>query len=217
MMPETDMAHGTASPPSWTGIMRRAREHDSARVQMHGRARASGSRALQFVAAHVRVPALLPEYLKGLLGSVIGFWLLAWPLAAFADVSRLSTYAVLGLVFSLQATHHKYRLARDPGYKVRRCNCAGTRRDGTEVVLRSSASAIGGVPLSLLGVAANAAIMVLLIAGHAGAALVLGAVGLVVSVYLAFVMITRVRALCATCMNIAALNILLVVQLMRGQ
>jgi uncharacterized membrane protein len=215
MMPETDMPPLAASAEWWAGIMRRVRERDTARLLMDGRARQSGSRALHFLAARVRVPELLPEYLKGLLGSVIGFWLLAWPLVAFADVSRLSTYAVLGLVFSLQATHHKYRLARDPAYKVRKCNCAGTTRDGTEAVLTSPASAIGGVPLSLLGVASNVAILALVTAGQMGAALLVGTGGLVFSLYLAFVMITRVRALCATCLNIAALNVLLVVQLLR--
>jgi uncharacterized membrane protein len=195
------------------GIMRRARERDTERVLLYDRTRRATMQTWLIARARSPFPALLPEYLKVLMGNVLGFWLLAWPVSAVLDVSRLYIYAVLGLVFSLQATHTKYRLAKDPEYKVRRCNCGGARKDATETVLQSSASTIAGIPTSLLGVAIYGALLALTYSGLTGTAHVLAAVGLLVSVYLAFVMIAKLGALCSTCINIAALNVLIVWQL----
>jgi uncharacterized membrane protein len=193
--------------------MRRVRERDTERVLLYGRTRRATMRTWLAARARSPFPTLLPEYFKVLMGSVLGFWLLAWPVSGVFDVSRLYTYAVLGLVFSMQATHTKYRLAKDPEYKVRRCNCGGTRKDATETVLQSDASTIVGIPTSLLGVAIYGALLAVIHSGHTGTAQVLAAVGLLVSVYLAFVMIVKLGALCSTCINIAALNVLIVWQL----
>lgn len=195
--------------------MRRARERDTERLLLYDRARQATVQT--WLAARARSPfqALLPEYLKVLAGNILGFWLLAWPVAGIFDVSRLYTYAVLGLVFSLQATHYKYQLAKDPGYKVRRCNCGGARKDGTETVLQSRASTVVGIPTSLLGVAIYGVLLVVIYSGRMGTAQALAIVGLLVSAYLAFVMIVRLGALCSTCINIAALNVLIAWQLVR--
>ena len=195
--------------------MRRARERDTERLLLHGRTRQAAVQAWLAARARSPFPALLPEYLKVLMGSTLGFWLLAWPVLGIFNVPRLYTYAVLALVFSLQATYHKYRLARNAEYKVRRCNCGGARKDGTETVLRSNASTIVGIPMSLLGVATYGAVLAALHAGSVGTAQVLAALGLLVSAYLAFVMIVRLGALCSTCINIAALNVLIVWQLVQ--
>jgi uncharacterized membrane protein len=195
--------------------MRRARERDTERVLLYDRTRQATLATWLAARARSPFPALLPEYLKVLAGNILGFWLLAWPVVGIFDVPRLYTYAVLGLVFSLQASHHKYRLAQDPTYKVRRCNCGGARKDATEVVLQSSASTIAGIPTSLLGAAIYGALLALIHAGYMGTAQVIAAAGLVVSAYLAFIMIARLGALCSTCINIAALNVLIVWQLAR--
>jgi uncharacterized membrane protein len=207
-MPDTMSGSGRLS-----DIMRRARERDTERVLLYGRTRRSTMQTWLVARARSPFPTLLPEYLKVLMGSVLGFWLLAWPVYGVFDVSRLYIYAVLGLVFSLQATHTRYRLAKDPEYRVRRCNCGGARKDATETVLRSSASTIVGIPTSLLGVALHGGLLALIYSGLTGTAQVLAAAGLLVSVYLAFVMIVKLGALCSTCINIAALNVLIVWQL----
>ncbi|HUF67214.1 MAG TPA: vitamin K epoxide reductase family protein, partial [Longimicrobiales bacterium] len=190
-------------------IMRRARERDTERVLLYDRTRRATLQTWLIARARSPFPTLLPEYLKVLIGSVLGFWILAWPVSGVFDVSRLYTYTVLGLVFSLQATHTKYRLAKDPDYKVRRCNCGGARKDATETVLQSSASTIVGIPTSLLGVALHGALLAVIYSGLTGTAQILAAVGLLVSVYLAYVMIVKLGALCSTCINIAALNVLI--------
>jgi len=209
-MPDT-----VSHPGWWSEIRRRARERDIERQVLYNRTRKATVRSYLAARARGRFPVLLPEYLKVLLGSMIGFWLLAWPLSYFFDAQRLYTYAVLGLVFSLQATYYKYQLARNPEYKVRRCNCGGARKDGTEAVLKSSASAIVGIPNSLLGAAIYSVLLVLIYSGYMGTAQLVAAAGVLVSAYLAFVMIVRVGALCSTCISIAALNVLIVWQLLR--
>jgi uncharacterized membrane protein len=195
--------------------MRRARERDTERVLLYDRTRQATVAAWLSARARSPFPTLLPEYVKVLVGSVLGFWLLAWPLAGFFDVPRVYTYAVLGLVFSLQATHTRYRLAKDPEYKVRRCNCGGARRDATEVVLQSSASTVAGIPTSLVGAAIYAVLLAVIYSGYVGAAQAIAGAGLLVSAWLAFIMIVRLNALCSTCINIAALNVLIVWQLTR--
>ena len=209
-MPETMSGSGW-----WSDIMRRARERDTERLVLYDRTRRATVETWREVRARNPFPALLPEYLKVLIGSILGFWLLAWPVAEFFDVPRLYTYALLGLVFSLQATHYKYQLAKDPEYKVRRCNCGGARKDGTETVLKSGASTIAGIPNSLLGAALFGVLLVSIYSGYTGTAQLVAAAGVLVSAYLAFVMIVRVGALCSTCINIAALNVLILWQLVR--
>jgi uncharacterized membrane protein len=202
-------------PGWWSEIRRRARDRDSERQVLYNRTR--NATVQTYLAARARgwFPALLPEYLKVLIGSMIGFWLLAWPLSRFFNAQRLYTYAVLGLVFSLHATYYKYQLARNPDYTVRRCNCGGARKDGTETVLKSSASTIVGIPNSLLGAAIYGILLSLIFTGYIGTAQLVAAASALVSAYLAFVMIMRIGALCSICINIAALNVLIVWQLLR--
>jgi uncharacterized membrane protein len=82
-------------------------------------------------------------------------------------------------------------------------------------VLKSSASAIVGIPNSLLGAAIYSVLLVLIYSGYMGTAQLVAAAGVLVSASLAFVMIVRIGALCSTCINIAALNVLIVWQLLR--
>lgn len=118
-------------------------------------------------------------------------------------------YAALGLVFSLQVTHHAYRLAKDPAYTVRRCNCGGSRQDDTKAVLTSRAGTIAGLPVSWLGAAVYAALLITASSGQVGAERALAVTGVLASAYLAFVMVARIGALCTTCINVAALNVLI--------
>jgi uncharacterized membrane protein len=209
-MPDT-----VSRPGWWSDIQRRARERDVEREMLYNRTRKATVQTFLAARASGWFPALLPEYLKVLLGSMIGFWLLAWPLSHFFDAQRVYTYAVLALLFSLQATYYKYQLARNPEYAVRRCNCGGTRKDGTEAVLKSRASAILGIPTSLLGAALYGVLLVSIYSGNMSAAQLVSAIGVLVSAYLAFVMIVRLSALCSTCINIAALNVMILWQLLR--
>ena len=199
---------------TWSDIRRRARERNIERELLFNDTRKSMILAYLSARSRDRFPALLPEFLKVIAGSMIGFWLIAVALSFLFSATPVYTYAVLGLVFSLQATYYKRQLATNPEFKVKRCNCAGARRDGTESVLTSSASTILGVPNSLLGSVLYAVLLFLLYRSDAGAALLVTIAAALVSGYLAYVMVARIKALCSTCINIAALNALILWSLM---
>lgn len=208
-MPETMTAASW-----WHEIRRRTRERDMQRLVWQNRTRKATLAAYLGARARARVPALLPEFVKAMLGAALGFWLLAGALAWLFDARPLYTYVVLAIVFALQATYYKRQLARDPEFRVRRCHCAGARRDNTETVLKSSASTILGVPNSVWAVALYSALLVLLHGGYARAALLVAGVAVLASGYFGYVMIARVKGLCSTCVNIAGLNCLILWQLL---
>jgi uncharacterized membrane protein len=156
----------------------------------------------------------LADYLRTLAGAVIAFWILS-ALVALFHVRPVYTLAAFGLFYSLQATYYRFRLSVDAGYRIPDCGCAGRAADGSEIVLRSRESALIGVPNSVLGAVLYPALALLTRAGHTGSALLLAFLALAASAYLARVMITRIGALCFICVNVAALNLLLVWQLVR--
>jgi uncharacterized membrane protein len=162
-----------------------------------------------------RLPAVLPEFLKMLLGSLLGFAILAELLRYFADVNPLYVLPVLGLLYSMQASFYKYKLAVDPAYEVPKCGCAGAPNDKTEVVLRSRESSILGVPNSVLATALFGALLLLAYLGRDFAGTQLAIVAVLGSAYLGYVMVVRLASLCPTCVNIAALNVLILVQFVR--
>jgi uncharacterized membrane protein len=190
-------------------IRRRVRAHDVEREMWYNRTRKGTVAAYLAARASGRVPALLPEFLKMLLGSMIGFWLIAAALSFFFGAQPIYTYAVLGLVFSLQATYYKYQLARNPDFRIRSCNCGGAAKDGTETVLKSSASTIVGIPNSVFGIVLYGVLIALLYQRNPGAALLAAGGAALLSAYLAYSMIVRIKGLCSTCINIAALNALI--------
>jgi uncharacterized membrane protein len=125
----------------------------------------------------------------------------------------LYSLAVFGLVYSLQATYYKYRLSTDPDYKVPKCRCAGSRNDNTEVVLQSRESATLGIPKSVFGAVLYSALFVMVYAQDTEAALSLAIIAVLMSVYLSYVMVIRVKSLCMNCINVASLNALILWQL----
>ena len=203
----------TVTPGWWSEIRRRARERDVERLVWYNGTRKATLAAWMRARASGRFPELLPEYIKVLLGAMLGFWLIALALSYFFGAQKVYTYAVLAIVFSLQASYYKRQLAKNPDFKVRRCNCGGARKDSTEQVLKSSASTIMGIPNSTLAALLYGLLLVMIYTGHARIALFASAIAVLVSGYLAYVMITRVRGLCSTCINIAALNCLILWQL----
>jgi uncharacterized membrane protein len=190
----------------WQAISRRVRERDTDRQLLYNRLRKASRSGRRF-------PALLPEFLQVLLGTVLAFWIIASLLSYFFHAQALYTYAALGLIYSLRATYHKYRLSVDPNYTIRRCKCGGVTNDRTETVLKSAQSAVLGVPNSVLGAAFYCALLFLAYAGYTVPALVLAVLAVAASIQLAHVMVWRIGALCTNCINISALNLLILWQL----
>lgn len=185
-------------------LSRRVREQELQRQIRYNRVRK---------AVRNHAPAPLPDYLRMLFGSVVGLGIGTWLLQRFAGLEPRYVLPAIGFVYSAQAASYKLKLARDPDFKVPNCGCAGAANDRTEAVLLSKQSTILGVPNVVLGIGLYAAVVVLIDQHHVPAAATLAIVGLLASAYLAHVMIVRIGGLCSTCVNIAAVNVLLVAHL----
>jgi uncharacterized membrane protein len=213
----TDMAHSQQA-GTIGALSRRVREREMLRQLRYNGARKAAIRGRSAVRNYLaaRTPALAREFLGTLLGALVGFLVIAELLAHVAGVSEIYTFSAFGLVYSLQSTYYKYRLAVDPGFKIPSCRCARRGADGTEGVLRSRYSAILGIPNSVYAAAYFVAVPVL--AGVAGsrAALPLAVVAIAASSYLSYIMLAKIRSLCATCISIAALSALILWQLLGG-
>ena len=199
-----DMAQ-TAKSAEWlSATSRRVRDKDILRQILYRRLASEVAR---------RLPVLLPEYLKLLMGSLLGFWVSAKLLAYFFHANPLYTLSVFGLVYSIQATYYKYRLSVDPDYKIPKCRCGGRQNENAEKVLLSTESAILRIPSSVLGVALYAALPLLVYAGRADMAMPLAIVAVLASAYLGYVMVVKIGGVCVNCINLAALNVLILWQL----
>jgi len=192
-------------------ISRRVREREIRRQVRYNDARKAATRsriAVQhYVAKHT--PPLVREFLETLLGSLIGFLVIAELLAHLAHVNAIYTVSVFGLFYSLQSTYYKYKITVDPEFKIPSCRCARPTVDGTEGVLQSRYSAILGVPSSAFAAAFFSAVLILTAIADSRRALPLAIVAVVASIYLSYVMLVKIRSLCATCINIATLSALI--------
>jgi len=165
-------------------------------------------------AIRLHLPQLLPDYLKMLLGTVVGFEIVTILLRRFTDIDPVWVLAGVALAYSLRAGYYKLKLAVDPDYNVPKCGCAGAVNDRTEVVLRSTYSTLLGVPNTVLGAALYVALLVALLLQQHSAATALAVVAVIGSAYLGYAMVVRIAALCPTCVTIAGLNLLILWQLL---
>ena len=194
-------------------ILRRVQEQDIRRQIRHDRVRKAAIRLLRDARVRVGVPDLLPDYAKALLGSTLGFWIIAWVLSHTLHAKPLYTFLTFGFIYSTQAAYYTYRLSIDPTFRIPRCGCAGAGRDDSEVVLRSRQSLMWKIPNVALGVLTYAALAVLTFQGHLVAATAVAVLAVAGSAYLGYVMVVRLSALCSTCVNIAAVNLMILSQL----
>jgi uncharacterized membrane protein len=212
----THMSH--RQPPAWPidAISHRVQERENLRQFRFNNTRKAVIRSR--IAAHNsltgRIPALIREFAKALLGALVGFLVIAKLLAYLANVHEIYTFSVLGLFYSAQSTYYKYKLAADPGFKIPSCRCASRSADGTESVLRSRHSAIASIPNSVFAAAFFCAVLILTAVAHTRMALPLAVADVAVSIYLSYIMLVRVRSLCVICINITALGALILWQLL---
>ena len=185
-------------------LTRRVREQEIQRQIRYNRVRR---------AVRTRMPALLPDYCRMLFGSVVGLGIGVWLLQRFAELDPRYVLPSIGFVYSAQAASYKMKLARDPDFKVPNCGCSGAVNDRTKAVLLSRQSTILRVPNGVFGLGLYTAVVLLVHQHHAPYAAALAIVGLLASAYLGHAMIVRIGGLCSTCVNIAAVNVLLVAHL----
>jgi uncharacterized membrane protein len=162
-----------------------------------------------------RLPQALRDYARMLLAAAVGYGLLVALLAWLTPVDPLYALAGVALLFSVQAASYHVRLARDPEFTIPPCGCGAGVKDDTAGVLRSRESTILGVPNALLGVVLYTALIAAVATGRDGAALGLALAAGLGSASLGYVMVVRLAAVCSLCVNVAALNLLLLLQLLR--
>ena len=199
-------------------ISRRAREREMLRQLRYNDARKAAVRGRSAVRSYLatRTPALAREFLGTLLGALVGFLVIAELLAHVAGVSQIYTFSAFGLVYSLQSTYYKFKLAADPDFKIPSCRCARRGVDGTEGVLQSRYSTTLAIPNSVYAAVFFVAVPVLAAVAGGRAALPLAVVAIAASSYLSYIMLAKIRSLCATCISIAALCALILWQLLGG-
>lgn len=190
-------------------VLRQLRYNDARKVTIRTR-----SAVRNYVATHS--PALAREFLGTLLGSLVGFLLIAEVLAHAAGVSEIYTFSAFGFVYSLQSTYYKYKLSADPDFRIPSCHCARRGADGTDSVLQSGHSATLGIPNSVYAAAFFGAVPVITAVAGNQTALPIALAAITASIYLSYVMLVKIRSLCATCINMAALSALILWQLLSG-
>lgn len=161
-----------------------------------------------------RVPPLFREFLTMIVGSLVAFWLIGELLLIVFHVSPFYTYVVLGLFYSIQSTYYKYRLSVDPDFKIPKCRCNARQNENMEQVLKSTDSTILRIPNSVFAMLFYCVLLILRYFGHLNTLLLVAVVAVCVSVYMSYVMIAKVGSLCANCINISTLNMLILLQVL---
>ena len=193
-----------------SAIARSVRQREIRRQLLYNRVRrvAASNSLRRFLAD--RIPALPAEFLKLFAGSLLGYWIVASLLAHFFRFNPVNILSAFGLLYSIQSVYYKYQLSKDPSYRIPRCRCAGRRNDNAEVVLLSRQSAIFGIPNGVLGVVLYLVLPLLVHRQLTNAAISMAAIAALGSLYLGYVMVFRIRNLCTNCINVLALNGLIV-------
>lgn len=199
----------------WSTISQRVRERDIRRQIMYNNFRKASARhnfLTNFVEVHI--PLILREFLEMMIGSVLGFLIIGKLLEYALHINPLYTFLVFGLLYSIQATYYKYRLSVDPNYKIPKCRCASRRNDNMETVLRSRESAILGIPNSVLATVFYSTVLIVSYFRQIDIAILAAIVAFCGSVYLSYVMVGKIGSLCENCINISALNILILLHVL---
>ena len=164
-------------------------------------------------AARRHLPEAAPDYFRLLVGTFVGFGIVALVLRRFTSVDPIWVLIGVALAYSLRSVYYKRRLAADPTYTLPKCGCGGVN-DRTEIVLRSTYNSLLGVSNAVLGVILYVALLISVLLRLHGVAAAFAAVAVIGSAYLGYVMVVRIGALCPTCVMIAGLNLLILWQLL---
>jgi uncharacterized membrane protein len=194
----------------WRTISRRADEREVRRLVWYAHTRRALVDGASFMDDFGNWPPVIwRDFAKITSGALIAFWLIGYLLSA-VGAEPLLVYLLLAFFYSAQSTYYKYRLAVDPDYKIPKCGCSKTPRSvDTEKVLKSTeGELLSWVPNSLLSAIFYAALLTLACAHQLIAVGSLALAACLFSAYLGYVMVYRIGGLCANCINMGALNVL---------
>jgi uncharacterized membrane protein len=126
-------------------------------------------------------------------------------------------FAGLGIIYSIQATVYKYRMMKDPNYVPPKCKCGNKPTVNMKNVLNSKESSLFfGIPNSIFGVGFYALTTYLYWIHRDDIVTALLVVSCNFSLYLGWIMVHRIGSLCALCINIYAINILMLIKVTTG-
>jgi uncharacterized membrane protein len=196
-------------------ISRRVSEREIRRQIMynHLRKTAAGHDGLaNYVRNHV--PHIFREFIGMLMGSLFAFWIIGKVLSYALYANPLYTYALFGLFYSAQSAYYKHRLSKDPDYRIPKCRCNGRQNENTAKVLNSRESVILRIPSSVFAALYYFTLLIIRYFGYLDTVTPVAIVALCASAYLSYVMVVKIGSLCANCINISALNILILFQVL---
>ncbi len=190
----------------WRGALSgRVSEREAQRQVMYNDAR-------KFVVGYI--PELLREYFRIIVGGLIAFWLIAELLLVVFHAQPFYTYAALGLLYAMQSTYYKYRLFKDPDYKIPKCRCNSRPNENMALVLKSKNSTVLRIPTSVLAILLYILLLGMYYFGYWNAVVTIAAAALCVSIYMSYVMLARIGSLCSICVNMTALNALILLRIL---
>jgi uncharacterized membrane protein len=135
----------------------------------------------------------------------------------YEGVNTIYIFAGLGVLYSAQATLYKYRMYADPEYVPPKCKCGNKPTINVKAVLQSEDSSLFlGIPNSIFGIGFYPLIAYLTYIGYTSPVIALLVIACTLSLYLGYKMVYTVGSLCTLCVNIYAINILLIIKTISG-
>jgi len=135
----------------------------------------------------------------------------------YNGINTIHVYVGLGILYSLQATFYKYKMLKDPEYVPPKCKCGNKPTINTKTVLESDESSLFfGIPNSIFGIGLYPLIGYLTYLQFESAVIGMLVIAATISFYLAYKMIYDIGSLCSLCINVYAVNVLLVIKVASG-
>jgi uncharacterized membrane protein len=152
-----------------------------------------------------KINPVLIDLLKEFSGAMFIFFLFS-RLSLYFNLSPLHLYSFLGVFYSMQATVYKYRMNKDPNYKIPKCKCATRPSLDTQKVLGSKESIMMfNIPNSIFGTLYYLLILLLNVL-NSFLLFPIALLGFLSNFYFGYVMVFNIKSLCSICINIYAIN-----------
>lgn len=148
-----------------------------------------------------KLDPLLGQYLNMYLSGVFGLSTIMFFVGYLCDPKYVM--ALLGLMFSLQLAYYKYKLAKDPDFKVPSCKCS------TSSVVDMKKVIAYDMPISLATVGIVRYTGVLFSLYMNWSVPFFAFISALSAIPFAYIMIYKIKALCSLCINIHVINLLL--------
>jgi uncharacterized membrane protein len=156
------------------------------------------------------IPVVVTDFLKEITGALFIIYFFFGYSAYYLNVNPLHMYSIMGIFYSMQATVYKYRMNKDPNYKIPKCKCASRPTIDTQKVLSSDESIMMfNIPNSIFGTLFYVVALGLNYMQYSQLLTYWLVLGFLSNFYFAYIMVFNIKNLCSICINIYAINTLL--------